>query len=323
MQLPAELREATQGALEGVSRNALAERALRISGLYRAGAPSASAIRDDLDALAYVVSRLPATYAAARHTLGRLAERCPGFAPRSVLDLGAGPGTASWAAVDAWPSIESIAQADSSTLLMRFGAKLAEHASSNALRDASRIVADFTQSFHSTSKPDLILLSYTLAELSLAQSVILLTNAWLACSGALVIVEPGTPQGYARILGFRELLLRAGAHIAAPCPHEFKCPLTSPDWCHFAQRVARSRDHKLVKSADVPYEDEKFSYLIAVREHLFQRATTDRILALPQIGKAAILVKVCKANGRSEIVTIGRRDPHFKSAKKKGWGDPL
>jgi hypothetical protein len=49
-------------------------------------------------ALAYALARLPGCYAACSRIFIELAARLPGFAPKSLLDFGAGPGTASWAA---------------------------------------------------------------------------------------------------------------------------------------------------------------------------------------------------------------------------------
>ena len=60
----------------------------------------------------------------------------------------------------------------------------------------------------------------------------------------LLIIEPGTPAGYARMIALRSQLIASGAHVAAPCPHQAPCPLATPDWCHFAQRLPRSRAHK-------------------------------------------------------------------------------
>jgi ribosomal protein RSM22 (predicted rRNA methylase) len=322
MQLPAELRESITRALEHVSRNALAERARRFSELYRGGGGSATAIRDEADALAYAVARMPATYGAVRNALARLAARCPEFAPRSVLDLGAGPGTASWAAVDAWPEIDEIAQVDTNRWLLGLGIRLAKTAAP-ALRDAERISSDIVRS-ESLRSADLVLISYTLAELGNSEVDAVLRSAWAACRGALAVVEPGTPQGYARILRAREILLARDARVAAPCPHAAPCPLAAPDWCHFAERVARTRDHMLVKSAELPYEDEKFSYLVLVREEWARTAEKDRILARPEAGSAGITLKLCRRDGTAEFVTIGKRDGEgFKRAKKLDWGDGL
>jgi ribosomal protein RSM22 (predicted rRNA methylase) len=322
MQLPADLREALARTLEGVSRTALTARAKRISELYRDGGTSAVAVRDDADALAYAITRLPATYAAVRNVLRRLEERCPGFHPRSALDLGSGPGSASWAAADAWPQVDSIAQVDCNSTLLRFGKSIAQGASSQALRNAGQVAADLARDPAINLSADLVIVSYTLAELSPSDMELVLLAAWRRCTGALVIVEPGTPSGYQRILRARDLLRTREARIVAPCPHELRCPLVPPDWCHFAQRIARTRDHMILKSAELPYEDEKFSYLVFVRESFFQPSNHNRILARPEISKSAITVKLCKLDGTAQLIAIHKRDvENFRRARRKKWGD--
>jgi ribosomal protein RSM22 (predicted rRNA methylase) len=324
MQLPAELREAISRMLEGVSRTALLERAQRISELYRGGGASEVAVRDEMDALAYTVTRLPATFGAVRHVLTRLQERSPEFQPRSVLDLGSGPGTASWAAVEAWTGIESITQVDSNAGLLELGTKLSLSALSGALRSTDRLNADMTRGPDANRSFELVLLSYTLAELSHDQIEPALDHAWRNCAGALAIVEPGTPAGYRRILRARDRLQALKGRILVPCPHELECPLAAGDWCHFVQRVPRTRDHMILKSAELPYEDEKFSYLIVVREPLFRPAEKSRILAEPQINKAGLSAKLCTVDGRCELASIGRRDAQaFKRARNLEWGDEL
>ncbi len=95
--LPAELRAALDAKLQGLSRTDAAERAALISQTYRDGGNS-GAIASAADALAYALARMPATYAAVTASLNALCELRPDFAPASLLDVGAGPGTASWAA---------------------------------------------------------------------------------------------------------------------------------------------------------------------------------------------------------------------------------
>src|SRR5436309_667858 len=63
-------------------------------------------LADDLAARAYLATRLPATYAAVRASMDAVADVRPDFTPRTMLDIGAGPGSALWAAAGRWPSVE-------------------------------------------------------------------------------------------------------------------------------------------------------------------------------------------------------------------------
>ncbi|CAO5235666.1 small ribosomal subunit Rsm22 family protein [Frankia sp. AgKG'84/4] len=40
-----------------------------------------------------------------------------------------------------------------------------------------------------------------------------------------MIIDAGTPAGYARVLAARGALLAAGATITAPCPTDSACPI--------------------------------------------------------------------------------------------------
>src|ERR1700733_8056098 len=114
--LPAELKAALDAKLHGVSRNDTAERAALISRTYRDGGNS-GAIRSEADALAYALARMPATYAAVTASLNALREIRPDFAPANLLDVGAGPGTATWAATEALPSLQSFLLLDTNRAL--------------------------------------------------------------------------------------------------------------------------------------------------------------------------------------------------------------
>src|ERR1700681_1790402 len=114
--LPTELRAALDAKLEGLSRNETAGRAALISQTYRGGGGSGT-IRSETDALAYVLARMPATYAAVVASLNALFEIRPDFAPTSLLDVAAGPGTASWAATEAFASLLEIVLLDANDAL--------------------------------------------------------------------------------------------------------------------------------------------------------------------------------------------------------------
>jgi ribosomal protein RSM22 (predicted rRNA methylase) len=320
MQIPIELRAALNASLEGIPRGPLTERAERISSLYRNGTGSSIAIRDSTDELAYAIARSPATYGAVRNVLTRLQERSPGFAPQTALDLGSGAGAASWAIAEAFPKIASITQADRNQPLLNLSRNLAQRARSVALRNATQLTTDLARNLPESSA-DLVVLSYVLAELPPEQAQSLFIAAWALCTGALVLVEPGTPTGFGHILAARFILGGGGAHILAPCPHPYGCPILSPDWCHFAQRIERSRNHRILKS-DLPDKDEKFSYHIFVREPYFAPATQSRILSHPQKARAGITLKLCHSDSTANLVTISRRDKQsYIHAKKSEWGD--
>jgi ribosomal protein RSM22 (predicted rRNA methylase) len=294
--------------LEGVSRKELEARAGKISAAYRAGRTSAAVIADRMDALAYLVARFPATHAAAHAALRRVVEAMPQFSPASLLDVGAGPGTMASAARAVWPSLDAVTLLEPSAVF---------RAVAQELWPDARIVAGGLGG--ALPSADLVTAGYVLAELGLAQVPKVACDLWRAANAMLVLVEPGTPEGFARIRAARAALIEEGAHIAAPCTHDRDCPMSESDWCHFSQRLARSRDHMIVKSASVPFEDERYSYLAASRLPLAHPRA--RIIKPPVEQKPAILLPVCDASGL-HLQSVPRRDKEqFRAARKKGWGD--
>ena len=320
--LPAGLRAAIDRALEGVPRKGLAERAARTSRAYRAGQPSSAVIREADDALAYALTRLPATYAACAAVLAQAVRRAPDFAPASLLDAGAGTGAASWAAVSAWPKLAALTWLDASSLFLSLARQLAA-AGPAALRAAQARRADLTAP-GPWPQADLVIASYALAEIAAERQISTVVELWAACDGLLVLVEPGTPAGYSRILAARTTLFDIGATVIAPCPHARACPLVGEDWCHFSVRLPRSRDHRLAKGAETPFEDERYSYLIAARPAVGIVSPRPRILAPPRTGKPGIALKLCGLDGALEHRLVPRRDKvAYAAARRLGWGGVL
>jgi ribosomal protein RSM22 (predicted rRNA methylase) len=310
MLFPPILTAALDAMLEGVSRKDLAARVEKMSAGYRHGETSAGII-STADALAYAVARMPATFAACAAVFARLAEAMPNLAPASLRDVGAGPGTAAWAAHAQWPQLSAITLVDHNPALRALAQKFADAGAIDARIVAGDLAIGMPQA-------DLVVASYVLAEQPEAAAPAIATDLWRDAQ-TLVLIEPGTPAGFARIRAARAALIEAGAHVAAPCTHDNACPLTGDDWCHFSQRLPRSRDHMALKGATVPFEDERYSYVAVTREPVPNNAA--RILAPPLETKPGLTFKLCDATGLRSHFVAARDKDIYRRVKKRGWGD--
>ncbi len=316
--LPAELKAALDGKLRGFSRSDAAIRATSISKTYRDGGGSGT-IRTETDALAYALARMPATYAAVTASLNALYEIRPDFAPASLLDIGAGPGTATWAAAEAFPSLQNFALLDANDALHTLALSL--FSDSFRLRKVGYERGEARSALAKADVADLVIASYMIGEIGPAEQKSLAELMWQKTGDTLLVVEPGTPAGYARIIALRERLIAQGAHVAAPCPHDGACPLAAPDWCHFTQRLQRSRAHKQLKGAELPYEDEKFAYVALTRAPMAKRPA--RVLAQPEVSKVEVSAKLCTADGLAWTQTPRRAKADYARARRWSWGDAV
>jgi ribosomal protein RSM22 (predicted rRNA methylase) len=316
--LPAELKAALDAKLQGLSRNEAADRSAVISRTYRDGGGSGT-IKSETDALAYALARMPATYAALVASLNALCEIRPDFAPAGLLDIGAGPGTASWAAAEAFPSLQNFALLDANSTLRTLALDLAQR--STRLRDVSYERGEARGLLTKAEAADLVVASYMIGEIGDAEQKALAELMWARTRDTLLVVEPGTPAGYARIIALRQQLIALGAHVAAPCPHDGKCPLSAPDWCHFTQRLSRSRAHMQIKGAELPFEDEKFAYVALTRSPVALRPA--RVLAQPDVTKVEVSAKLCTAAGLAFTKTPRRAKADYARARRWRWGDAV
>ncbi len=320
--LPASLSDAITALIEthlaSAGRAVLKSGAHAVSARYRAEAGS---ISGDRAMLAYLACRLPATYATLDAVLADLVPLLD-RPLHSQLDLGAGPGTAAWAALRHWPSLDRITLVERDSLFIAMGKTLAQ-VGPPTLRHADWRASDLERALPPDLTADLVTLSYALNEIAPAKRQDLIDRAWAAAAHVLVVIEPGTPGGAERIRTARSRLIAQGAYIAAPCPHDGTCPLsTGPAWCHRAVRLPRSRLHLMVKEAEVPFEDEKFSWLVASRSPL-QRPHA-HVLFPPRQSKPWVEVDLCRKNGQAGPVRFpARQKDAYKAARKWRWGQSL
>ena len=318
--LPGPLRQALEGELDGYPLRELAKAADRLSDRYRADQPAAHPIlASPLDSAAYLTTRMPPTYAAARQAFDRLLAAHPDFQPRTLLDLGAGTGACTWAAADAFPSLKSSHLVDASKPALAAAQRMLAHSPLEVTQSADRL--DRPSDAALPAGFDLAVCGFLLGELDAAAQDALIIE--LATAAPVVaLVEPGTSAGYRRVLQARAVLIAAGRHVLAPCPHESACPLEpAEDWCHFAVRLTRSIRHRQVKGAERGYEDEKYAYVVAGVEPPVRRS--GRILRHPQIRTGHVRMTVCAADPGIQEVTVSKRHrDEYPAARHAHWGDP-
>ena len=168
MELPPLLRAAVDRALSRRRAGDLAALAAALSERYREERRDGRLyVTNDDDALAYLTVRLPATYAAVRASFAAINQARPDFAPKTALDIGAGPGTALWAALDCWPALADVILIEASPAFRACGEALSRETPVPrvAWRTAD-IATDAIEDSIDAGPRDLVTLAYVLNELA-------------------------------------------------------------------------------------------------------------------------------------------------------------
>lgn len=323
MNFPVILNQLLQSKLEGYQLGKLKDISQSISDMYRNNSGSGNRlVESSLQVLVYSLVRMPATFGAVAdalgYTLDMLGEEQGQI--KSLLDVGAGTGSASWA-VDSLLDIDNIRCIEREREMSKLGKELMAEGS-DALKNAEWIDKDLTKLDVSTIKSaDLVLASYVMNEMSESDRQTLVKKLWTLTDKVLLIIEPGTPKGYQQLMSTRQILLEQGANLIAPCTHTDKCRLSDGDWCHFTTRIQRNKIHKLLKDGDVPYEDEKYFYMAFSKQNT--QMAKCRILRHPYIEKGQITLQVCTAKQNYTKVVRKKDGDIFKQAKKSKCGDSL
>uniref|UniRef100_A0A803LWN9 Uncharacterized protein n=1 Tax=Chenopodium quinoa TaxID=63459 RepID=A0A803LWN9_CHEQI len=261
----------------------------------------------DDETVAYVATRMPAVYSACYRILREVSvipfaikRRVPEFSPVNVLDFGSGTGSAFWALREVWPkSLERINLIEPSQSMQRAGVSLVRDIKDLPLVHSYNKIQSLTQDIKKAERAhDLVIASYVLGEIpSLKDRIAIARQLWGLTRDILVLVEPGTPEGFNIISQMRSHILwmekrkrrkleakmrktdgaaenleasNVGAFVIAPCPHDGPCPLAkSGKYCHFVQRLERTESQRAFKRSNGSplrgFEDEKFSYVVLRR----------------------------------------------------------
>ncbi|MGW6954778.1 small ribosomal subunit Rsm22 family protein [Streptomyces chartreusis] len=313
------LRIALATLLDDLPPRQAAQAVDRLIANYRGDTPTdAPILRDRADVAAYAAYRMPATFEAVHSALEAFARTVPDWTPATHTDVGGGTGAATWAVSTTWPGERGVTVLDWAEPALAIGREIA---AADPTLDKARWQRTRIDSTLTLDPTDLVTVSYVLNELTARDRATLLDTV-ASAARTVVIVEPGTPDGYTRVIEARDRLIAAGFRIAAPCPHSAACPIVpGTDWCHFSARVSRSSLHRRIKGGSLAYEDEKFSYVAATR--LPATPAPARVVRKPQIRKGQVLLDLCETDPSLHRRTITKRHGDlYKAARDTEWGDP-
>lgn len=316
MDIPEELKDSINRLLSENKFSNIIENAQTISNRYRKNdGKGKRLLTNESEAVSYAISRMPATYVAVcsafKQILANYNEKMT-----SLLDVGAGTGAGTWA-VNEIENIGQITCLEREKSMSNIGKKLMKN---TALDNVQWKSYDILQD-EIVEKADIVLTSYMINELPEQEREKAVLKLWQATDKLMVVIEPGTPEGFKNILNIRKLIKEQGGYIVAPCCCNGECPIKENDWCAFYARVARSSIHRQAKGGNLGYEDEKFSY-IAFSKTLVE-ITGRRILRHPQINSGFVKVKLCTADGIQEKTYSKKDGEIYKKIKKLDAGEKI
>lgn len=316
MRLPPELLAAIERETSRFDGKQLARAAADLSERYKKDETRGSSIiNSEVHRAAYLAVRLPATYAANRSVFAEIRVLAPHLEIESMLDLGAGPGTALLAAAETFPHLRQATLIEADAAWFEAGKRLggSTPVRTQWLQRDLRSKLDF-------GPHDLVVISYALGEIPGSVLEPLLERAWQNARKLLVIVEPGTMRGFSNVNAARSWMIAHEARLIAPCPHHHVCPMAAAgDWCHLAQRVERTSLHRALKGGALGHEDEKFSYVAAGRELV--ALPKARIVRHPRKHSGHVQFTLCRAEGLGTRTVTKSQKQAYKEARKAEWGD--
>jgi ribosomal protein RSM22 (predicted rRNA methylase) len=262
------------------------------------------------------------------YVLAELRQRGWSPPPGDVFDWGCGSGVAARAYLDHFGTtgVEALRVWDRSVMAINFAARR-----SREKYPSTRVIAETKPLDPQTSRPPAVLLiSHVLTELTQEQTQALVETA--ATAQCVIWVEPGTYEVSLTLIAIREKI-RAAFNIIAPCTHQDRCGILSPEnerhWCHhFAEPPGNVfMDGGWAQFANitgVDLRDLPLSFLVLDKRPAPQLPPgCGRIIGHPRIYKPYALVLGCDDSGVSERRLTKRNHPEEFRAMRKGEMQPL
>lgn len=267
LNLPESISTAVAGILARSSTRELAAHAAQLHERYmtRAKENGKAFVQSPSDILAYLALRAPATYAQIASALLQIQTRVPNWKPKTVLDLGCGPGTGVWAAKTIWPELSDFTGIDQEQYFLSLAQEILHSSHLDIACQWKKMSLNDWIETNESSSYDLIIVANVLNELSQVMIERLLYQLAQRSSGIVIILEPGTSIGYQIIQTTAETLAKS-QQLVAPYIDSFQ--KSDEYWIHFPQKFIRPEYQRMIRQSmresslmASDWEETKFSYV--------------------------------------------------------------
>lgn len=245
----------------------------------------------------------------------------------SIVDFGCGTGAATLGFVAAWPKFSFVRLSDHSPEVL----KLADSLFSRIAKSQNYATLKWeleTETLDSCLPPKdasrtLALFSYVLTEAHALQKFDrFLSRHRQNPFEAIAILEPSTSSDGRRLQSLRQVLLKHGYHLWAPCTHSEACPLleeSDRDWCHDRFPPFLPKWWAELESG-LPMKNQTItvSYLLARRTPLVETRKQVRVIGDPLNEKTKVRQLICRGPHREFISWFPSR---FSAVAKKELKD--
>lgn len=310
--------QAIEQLLNGKKISELKKDYKNLSATYRSEKiNSANVVNSTNKALSYVSSRMQETSVIIDDVLNKLNSLVDlSGCVFSALDFGSGTGSALWALENFVKNIPVVA-VEREMQMLNCAQELCKDLDLNITYLNDDV---FSNKVKCMPQSDLVIESFMLNEMTQQDSQKALDLMIEKSKNFIVLIEPGTPNSYKKMMETKKYVLSKGLKIVLPCPHGQECGLKE-DYCNFSVRVNRTKTSMQIKNATLGYEDEKYFYLIFSKNQI-GRAHKNIIIRRPQIRKSCIDLKLCCNDTMIQNKTVTKKDKdNYHKAKHLKHGD--
>lgn len=327
--LPPALSDATAAIVADTNPREIHTKAKQLHGRYmqpekRERSPL---VRSAKDMIAYLSLRFPATYAQITSALSQVQERIPDWQPKTMLDLGCGPGTGIHAAKTIWPGIARATAIDQEKYFLSLGKELMYESKLDIdVNWIQQSIALWTETADDETY-DLVIVANVINELSGDSKNKLLDVLSRMKVGVVILLEPGTQNGFDMIQSSAEKIAQKKTLLAPYINSSFI--KSEKYWIHFSQRFIRPEFQRRVRQsmrendlAASDWEDSKYCYAA-----FGDVAATVRPYAVcigsTELYHGYLMLPILTKDGVKKVKIMKRHKEQYRFGKNLKWGETI